>query len=141
MKTSNSIIIFPAFVLAAAILAVSSQAQTAAPLAAFPSGGQPTLPTPTSFAVVSRDANSAIWERTTYELSPSGQVIPRTHRVVEMATGLNFKDPQTGQWTPSKEEIDVLPNGTAVANHGHNYISCLDKCFHKSVMNERKICD
>ena len=114
MKTSNFIITFPAFVLAATILAVSSQAQTAAPLAVGPA--------PTSYAVVSRAANSAIWERTVYELSPSGQVIPRTNHVVEMATGLNFKDPQTGQWTPSKEEIDILPDGTAVANHGQHTV-------------------
>ena len=114
MKTSNFIVIFPAFVLAATILAVSSQAQTAAPLAVGPA--------PTSYAVVSRDANSAIWERTTYELSPSGQVIPRTNHVVEMATGLNFKDPLTGQWTPSKEEIDILPDGTAVANQGQHTV-------------------
>ena len=39
-----------------------------------------------------------------------------------MATGLNFKDPQTGQWTPSEEEIDILPDGTAVANQGQHTV-------------------
>jgi hypothetical protein len=37
------------------------------------------LPEPTPYAVTSRDANSRVWERTTYEQSPSGQIVPKQH--------------------------------------------------------------
>jgi hypothetical protein len=79
-----------------------------------------TVPWPTSYTVVSRDANSCIWERTNYIQGPNGQVIAKTHHYTELATGLNFQDPTTGQWTPSKEEIDILPDGSAVAANGQH---------------------
>jgi hypothetical protein len=71
--------------------------------------GQPALPPPTAFLAVSRDANSTVWERTAYEPGPNGTAIPRKHRYTELATSLNFNDPQTGLWQPSREAIDLLP--------------------------------
>ena len=46
--------------------------------------------------------------------------MPRTHRYTELATGLNFWS--NGQWTPSKEKIVVLPNGTAAATNGQHQV-------------------
>ena len=62
-------------------------------------------------------ASSTRWERTVYELSPAGEVKPVKHGYTELADGLNFKDPQTGQWTPSKDEIEAYAKG-AIARHG-----------------------
>ena len=80
-------------------------------------GNVAALPAPTPGSIVQWDANSQVWERTEYELDPSGQAVPRMHRYVECATGLNFRDPTTGRWTPAKEEIDILPDGTAAATN------------------------
>ncbi|MDE3100008.1 MAG: hypothetical protein KGJ88_11100 [Verrucomicrobiota bacterium] len=75
------------------------------------------LPSPTAWGVVARGANHNTWERTEYELAPDGTVRPRTGRYMELATGLNFKD-KNGKWTPSKEVIDLLPDGSAAALSG-----------------------
>jgi RHS repeat-associated protein len=83
--------------------------------------GQSTAPQDTPYAIVHNEANSRTWERTTYEQLPSGQVIPHTQRYEEVATGLNFKDPTTGEWEPSSEEIEQIPGG-AVAQHGQHKI-------------------
>lgn len=77
------------------------------------------IPWPTSYAVVSRDANSCLWEGTNYIQGPNGQVVAKAHHYTELATGLNFQD-STGQWTPSKEEIDILPDGSAAATNGQH---------------------
>ena len=79
---------------------------------------QVSIPPPTPFKVVSRDGNSAVWERTTYELGPTGEVVSRTHKYTELATGLNFL--RNGKWIPCNAEIDILPNGTAAATNGQH---------------------
>ena len=70
------------------------------------------------YGVATRDANSQVWERTVYELDPSGQAIPKKHNYTEIATGLNYQ--KDGQWVASKEWIDILPNGTAAATQGQH---------------------
>ena len=120
MKTSRFTVTLPAFILAATISTSFSHAQTTASSVPVSNVSRPTLPAPTPYSAVSRDANSAIWQRTTYELSPSGQVVPRTHQYTELATGLNFWS--NGQWTPSREEIDLLPNGMAAATNGQHQV-------------------
>jgi hypothetical protein len=69
-----------------------------------------------SFSITKRDANSRVWERTTYERSPSGQLVPKKHSYTELATGMHYKD-ANGQWVESKEEIEVFPGG-AIARQG-----------------------
>ena len=44
-------------------------------------------------------------------------------RYTAVATGLNFRDPATGQWTESKEQISVLPTGGAVANQARHSVA------------------
>lgn len=122
MKTSNFNIVLSACVLATAISTNPSYAPMAAPPVPISNINQPALPVATPYAVVSRDANSQVWERTVYELDPSGRAVPKKHRYTELATGLNFRDPTTGQWTPSKEEIDILPDGTAAAAQGQHKV-------------------
>jgi hypothetical protein len=70
---------------------------------------------PTASSAVSRDAHSTVWERTVYERGPNGTVAPRQSRFTELSTGLNFRDSITGQYRPSREQIDLLPPGGAFA--------------------------
>jgi hypothetical protein len=77
-----------------------------------------TPPPPTPYSVVGKDANSSVWQRTVYEFDPSGQAIPKLHSYTEVATGLHYQ--QNGQWLDSKEEISILPNGTATAIQGQH---------------------
>lgn len=76
----------------------------------------------TPYTVVSRDANSCIWERTEYEQTPSGEVRAHVHRYQEIATGLNFWNSATGQWEPSSEVIQPIPGGAAVLTGQHKVI-------------------
>jgi hypothetical protein len=109
MKTTNIVI---------ALLVLSGMvgsAQTASPSAGTT---QPAvaLPPPTPYVITKADAHSRVWERTVYERSPSGQVVPRKHHYTELATGLNYQN-ASGQWVESKEEIDAYATG-AIANQG-----------------------
>jgi hypothetical protein len=76
------------------------------------------VPPPTPYAVVDQDGNSRVWERTVYELDPSGNAVPKEHYYNELATGLNHL--VNGQWLASSEDIDILPNGTAAATNGQH---------------------
>lgn len=69
------------------------------------------LPAPTPYAVVSRDANSAVWQRTTYEQTANGAWAAQTHHYVELATGLNHL--VGGQYVPSSDQIALSPDGTS----------------------------
>src|ERR1039458_2311888 len=83
--------------------------------------GQGTVPVQdTPYAVVDRGANHRVWQRTTYETRPDGKQIPHIHQYTELATGLNFWGSNTKQWVESKEQIDILPNGTAAAIQGQH---------------------
>jgi hypothetical protein len=80
---------------------------------------QPAL-TNTAYAVVSKGANQQVWQNTTYETLPSGQKVPHIHQYTELATGLHYWN--NGQWLDSKEEINILPNGTAAATNGQHQV-------------------
>jgi len=81
----------------------------------------PGLPAPTPYAVVSQDANSALWQCETYEQAPDGSIVPHLHQYTELATGLNHL--VNGQWVATKEEIDISPDGTsASATNGQHQV-------------------
>jgi len=77
-----------------------------------------TAPAPTPYSIISRSANSRVWEQTTYENSPSGQAIPQQHYYTEVASGLCYQ--QNGQWMDSQEQINILPDGSAAATNGQH---------------------
>jgi hypothetical protein len=100
-----------AFVVLSSIVAGAQPAVTAV---------QTALPPPTPYAIAESGANSRVWERYTYERAPDGTIVPKKHRVIELASGLNYFN--NGQWTESKEEIDVLPQGGAAATQGQHQV-------------------
>jgi hypothetical protein len=72
------------------------------------------------YVVVSRDANSRVWERTTYEQSPTGEMLPHKHSYTELATGLHYQ--KDGEWVESQEKIEIQPQGGAAAIQGHHQV-------------------
>jgi hypothetical protein len=74
--------------------------------------------TSSSVTIISRDANSKIWERTVYKQMPNGQVITNKHQYMELATGLCYQ--QNGQWVDSQEQINILPDGSTAATNGQH---------------------
>lgn len=79
-------------------------------------------PIDTPYAVTFSDGNSRVWKRTTFEKSHSGQWIPHLHSFTELATGLNHQNPQTGEWLESKDEINIMADGTAAATNGQQSV-------------------
>jgi IgGFc binding protein len=76
------------------------------------------IPAPTPYAITMQDGNSRDWQSTSYETAPDGTRIPKVHSYTELATGLNHL--VNGQWVESKEEVDILPDGTAAAINGQH---------------------
>ncbi len=82
--------------------------------------GRTTIPAAKPYAITMQDANSRVWQRTVYELDPSGQLSERIQSFTELASGLNHL--VNGQWVESSETIQILPNGTAVATNGQHQV-------------------
>jgi len=76
--------------------------------------------TATPYSVVANGPNHRIWQSTTYEVTPDGKTLPHLQQYEEVATGLNHL--VNGQWVESKEEIDILPDGTAAATNGQHQV-------------------
>src|SRR3954462_8780019 len=74
-----------------------------------------------TYRIVSRGANHRTWERIENETRPDGSRLPRVHRVMELATGMHFKDAD-GAWVESREEIEPVAGG-AVARQGQHQVS------------------
>jgi Glucodextranase, domain B len=93
------------------LLAASSlQAQTSTQAPA----NNVTLPVPTPYAVVSRDANSAVWQRTTYDRAPDGSLVPHIYQYKEIANGLNHL--VNGQYAPSSENVEISSDGSSASS-------------------------
>lgn len=99
---------------------INTPAQRANLQAATKSGAPSVGTQDTPFSVVQRDANSRVWQRTTYEQGSSGELVPHVQQYIELATGMHYKDPKTGEWLESSEVIEILPNGGAQAIHGQH---------------------
>lgn len=76
------------------------------------------------YTVKERGPHHRIWERIEYEDAPDGTKVPKVRSYTELATGLHYKDEQTGQWLESREEIEILPNaaGAAASKGQHKVI-------------------
>jgi len=69
------------------------------------------------YQVVDQGTNYRVLQTTTTENGTN-----TISRYTELATGLNFQNPTTGQWTPSVEQITVLPQGGAAATQGQHQV-------------------
>ncbi len=72
-----------------------------------------------SAAVVEVGPHHRVWQKVSAD--EHGQTI--TNAYIELATGLNFLDPATGQYTESQSTFELTPNGYAVARRGQHQAS------------------
>src|SRR6266540_6349272 len=72
-----------------------------------------------SAAVVEVGPHHRVWQKMSAD--EHGQTI--TNAYIELATGLNFLDPATGQYTESQSTFELTPNGYAVARRGQHQAS------------------
>src|SRR5262245_37808338 len=73
--------------------------------------------------VTARDAHSAVWEsvhQVTDEVT--GATREERHSYVELATGLHYVNPATGQYELSEEKFVITPQGDAVAAKGQHQL-------------------
>ena len=76
--------------------------------------------------IIEQGANHRRWQKIVRTTDAQGNSFLTTNRdIVELATGLNYRDPVTGQWQPAKEEIDPAPGG-AIAPFGQHQVSFAD---------------
>ena len=71
----------------------------------------------TPYTVAERGPNHRVWQQVVSYTDALGSVSYMTNSYTELATGLNYLDPQSGQWTESQEVIEGFPGG-AVARQG-----------------------
>jgi hypothetical protein len=69
---------------------------------------------------LARDAISTTWEVLEQTFYPAtGTVTSRTNQYVELGAGLNYlSNPSAGQWAPSEDLIELMPDGSAAALKG-----------------------
>jgi hypothetical protein len=96
--------------------AVETRSQSVQP------SGVPNVPPPSDYTVTQQGPHSQVWQRTTYELSPDGSIIPRIHSYTELQTGLNHVDPVSGQWVASSDQITATATGAEIANCQHQVV-------------------
>lgn len=90
---------------------------------------KPPLPPPTSVAetivgyqIGEQGANHRVWQKIVKLTDADGNFTFQTNRAyVELATGLNYKDPVTGRWLASREGVDAYPGG-AIAQYGQHKV-------------------
>jgi len=71
------------------------------------------------YRIGEQGADSRVWQKIVRTVNAQGRTVLQTNQAyVELATGLNYW--KNGQWVESKEEIDILPNGTAAATQGRH---------------------
>ena len=99
---------------ALALASATAPAQTISPVA-------PDSPPP---AIISeRGPHHRTWARFSYETNRQGQVTTRTNTAfVELADGMHYRDPATGQWADSDPRFEITPDGYAVARRGQHQV-------------------
>ena len=65
-----------------------------------------------SYVIVARGADSQLLQRVTWTTNVDNKVIGATNFVTQIETGLNYWDPNSGEWLPSEEVIELLPGDT-----------------------------
>jgi hypothetical protein len=101
-------------ILAASCLLIDlTQAQTTATTG---TGGTSSI---AGYRIGEQGADSRVWQKIVRTLDAQGRTILQTNQAyVEMASGLNHL--VGGKWVESKEEINILPDGTAAATQGQH---------------------
>src|SRR5206468_12386122 len=73
----------------------------------------------TEFQIVSAGLHQNLWQKTTVD--QLGQTNIQSY--TELATGLNFYDPASSTFQPSREIFEITKNGFAIATNGQNKLT------------------
>jgi hypothetical protein len=87
--------------------------------AAWPAELSPTA-TP-DYQVVERGPHHRVWQRVVSATDELGRVSYVTNSYVELASGMHYLEPKSGQWLESQEIIESFPGG-AIARHGQHQV-------------------
>jgi len=82
-------------------------------------GPNPPLPDIFTWPATPLDGCSTVLELTAPALNPAtGLMESKTHRVIEIAGGLNYLDSSSSTWQPSQDVVELTPDGGAAAVYG-----------------------
>jgi hypothetical protein len=73
------------------------------------------------YAVVERGPHYRVWQRVVPSADALGRASYTTNSYIELASGMHYCDPQSGQWMESQEVIEGYPGG-AVARQGQHKV-------------------
>src|SRR6266704_3165116 len=77
------------------------------------------LPLPTDEPVIVKAGpHHRVWQ--TFTVDEQGQT--NISSFTEVATGLNFLDPATGEYLPSQESFQIAADGSAIAAYGQHRV-------------------
>src|SRR5437867_13446147 len=83
---------------------------------------QPPDRTPVSWHATQRGAYETEWRSTTVVTNPiTRKVQADSHRFVELAAGLNYRD-RTGAFQPANPAFKLTPNGAEVIESAHRVV-------------------
>ena len=88
----------------------AAQPRGAAPAEAVVVTGGATNETP-SGVIVARGRDSRTWKREKIEKLKDGRTVRRTNTVVELASGMHYRDPADGQLKEAREEVEITADG------------------------------
>jgi hypothetical protein len=84
-------------------------------------GSAATLPA-SPYQVVSVGANNRTWQWETYETLPNGEIHTNLHSYEELASGLNYQDPSSGNWVAAQPAIEAFAGGAVARQSQHTVI-------------------
>ncbi len=67
------------------------------------------------YQIAGRGAHHRVWARVTWETNALGQLAAHTNAYTELATGLHYRDPSSGEWRESDPSFELSEEGYAVA--------------------------
>ena len=84
------------------------------------SGAEIHVPQTNDYVIIERGPHHRVWERTGYIVAPDGQTFTNSQTYTELATGMHYWT--NGQWLDSKEQIEILADGSARAIQGQHKV-------------------
>lgn len=74
------------------------------------------------YSVTERGPHHRTWSSQSRETNHLGKLVVWTNSYVELATGLHYRDAETGQWLESNPGFELANDGFAVARRGQHQV-------------------
>src|SRR5215472_5896961 len=115
LPTANATLLFASAI--ALAFSAGPPSALAAPIA------NPQVITNVDYVVLDRGLHHRQWAKVERFRDPvTGDILARTNiAYIELATGMHYADPQTGQWRETRELIEPIPGG-AIAHFGQHVL-------------------